>query len=227
MVTSVNSHRETRGRPRLRQDDDILSAALRAFAEHGYEKMSLRALNAEMGLSRGTINQRFTSKEQLWYAAVDHGFRRLIADINAELEQHPQHDDMSLLRNTFRAFLVASSRQPEMTRLMNQEGLHSTARLDHIVSEFILPALSTSMAAIDRLADAGQARRLPTRVLLFLLAHGAAAPFTLRALSERFDSVDGPVEPDGYIELATDVIMAALLAPGVAPPKNRRRNGRR
>jgi hypothetical protein len=40
--------------------------------------------------------------------------------------------------------------------------------LDHIVSEFILPALSTSMAAIDRLADAGRVRRLPTRVLLFL-----------------------------------------------------------
>jgi hypothetical protein len=58
------------------------------------------------------------------------------------------------------------------------------------------------------------------------LAHGAAAPFTLRALSERFDSVDGPLEPDGYIELATDVIMTALLAPGGAPPKNRRGNGR-
>ena len=219
MVTSVNTHRETRGRPRKREDDDILQAALRAFAEHGYEKMSLRALNAKMGLSRGTINQRFSSKEQLWYAAVDQGFRRLIADINAELEQRAPHDDMSLLRSTFRAFLVASWRQPEMTRLMNQEGLHSTARLDHVVSEFILPALSTPMAAIGRLADAGQVRRLPTRVLLFLLAHGAAAPFTLRALSERFDSVDGPLEPDRYIEVATDVIMAALLDPAVAPPK--------
>jgi AcrR family transcriptional regulator len=219
MVTSVNTHRETRGRPRLRDDDDILQAALRAFAEHGYEKMSLRALNAEMGLSRGTINQRFSSKEQLWYAAVDQGFRRLIADINGELEQLAPHDNMSLLRNTFRAFLVASWRQPEMMRLMNQEGLHSTARLDHIVSEFVLPTLSTSMAAMDRLADAGRMRRVPARVLLFLLAHGAAAPFTLRALSERFDCVDGPLNPERHIELATDVIMTALLEPGAAPPK--------
>jgi hypothetical protein len=108
---------------------------------------------------------------------------------------------------------------------MNQEGLHSTARLDHIVSEFILLALSTSMAALDRLADGGRVHRLPTRVLPFLLAHGAAAPFTFRALSERFDSVDGPREPDGYIELATDVIMTALLASGVAPRENRRRYG--
>jgi hypothetical protein len=104
-------------------------------------------------------------------------------------------------------------------RLMNQEGLHSSARLDHIMSEFVLPTLSTSMAAINRLADAGQMRRVPARVLLFLLAHGAAAPFTLRALSERFDCVDGPLEPDRRIELATDVIITALLDPGAAPPK--------
>jgi AcrR family transcriptional regulator len=198
---------------------DILQATLRAFAEHGYEKMSLRALNTEMGLSRGTINQRFSSKEQLWYAAVDHGFRRLIADINGELEQLAPHNDMSLLCNAFRAFLVASWRQPEMMRLMNQEGLHSTARLDHIVSEFVLPTLSTSMTAMDRLADAGRMRRVPARVLLFLLAHGAAAPFTLRALSERFDCVDGPLNPERHIELATHVIMTALLEPGAAPPK--------
>jgi AcrR family transcriptional regulator len=218
MVTSVNTRRETRGRPRLRGDDDILQAALRAFAEHGYEQMSLRALNAEMGLSRGTINQRFSSKEQLWYAAVDHGFARLVADINAELEQAAPDDDMSLLRRTFRAFLVASWRQPEMMRLMNQEGLHSTARLDHIVSQFVLPTLSTSLAAIDRLADAGRMRRVPARVVLFLVAHGAAAPFTLRALSERFDCVDGPLDPDRHIELATDVIMTALLDSGAAQP---------
>jgi hypothetical protein len=87
------------------------------------------------------------------------------------------------------------------------------------MSEFVLPTLSTSMAAINRLADAGQMRRVPARVLLFLLAHGAAAPFTLRALSERFDCVDGPLEPDRRIELATDVIITALLDPGAAPPK--------
>jgi AcrR family transcriptional regulator len=91
--------RETRGRPRIRDDDDILRAAVHAFAEHGYEGMSLRTLNADLGLSRGTINQRFRSKEQLWYAAVDHEFRHLIEDINAELQERTiPDDDLSLLR---------------------------------------------------------------------------------------------------------------------------------
>ena len=53
---------ETRGRPRIRQDDEILDAALRAFASQGYDAMSLRSLNAELGLSHGTISQRFGTK---------------------------------------------------------------------------------------------------------------------------------------------------------------------
>jgi AcrR family transcriptional regulator len=217
MPTSANTQRDARGRPPIRGDEDILQAALEAFAEHGYDKMSLRALNAAMGLSRGTINQRFSCKEQLWYAAAKHGFQHLIAEINAELAQSPSGDDLTLLHNTFRAFLAASWRHPEMVRLMNQEGLHSTARLDYVVSEFILPTLSVSIAAMNRLADTGRMRRVPARVLLFLLAHGAAAPFTLGALSTRFDSVDGALEPANHIALATDLIMAALRAPG-APP---------
>src|ERR1700752_1277021 len=87
MATDAVQTAETRGRPRIRDDDEILRAALHAFAEHGYDGMSLRTLNAEMGLSRGTINQRLRSKEQLWYAAVDHEFRCLTDDLNAELQR--------------------------------------------------------------------------------------------------------------------------------------------
>jgi len=202
---------ETRGRPRIREDDDILRAALHAFAEHGYDGMSLRTLNADMGLSRGTINQRFRSKEQLWYAAVDHEFRHLTDDLNAELQQRTIPDDeLSRLREGIRAFLVASARRPELVRLMNQEGLHSTSRLDHIVSTFTLPTLTPALRALNRLADAGVVRRVPARTLLFLIAHGAAAPFTLGPLSDRFDPIDGPLDAVAHVELVTDIIVSGL-----------------
>ena len=111
MQRTPNAHAQRRGRPRLRDDDDILRAALHAFAEHGYEGMSLRGLNAAMGLSRGTINRRFASKERLWYAAVDHGFHQLIADLNAEVQgRGVPADDLSLVREIIRAFLNCSTR---------------------------------------------------------------------------------------------------------------------
>ena len=51
---------------------------------------------------------------------------------------------------------------------------------------------------------------LPQLALLFLIAHGAAAPFTLGPLSDRFDPVDGPLDPIDHIELATDIIVSGL-----------------
>jgi len=221
---------ETRGRPRLREDDEILRAALQAFAEHGYDGMSLRTLNAEMGLSRGTINQRFGSKEQLWYAAVDHEFRCLIDDLNVELQQRAvPDDDLSRMREGIRAFLIASVRRPELVRLMNQEGLHSTSRLDHIMTSFTLPTLRPVWQAMNRLADAGVVRRVPARTLLFLIAHGAAAPFTLGPLSDRFNPVDGPLDPVEHIELVTDIIVSGLriAQPDGAGSSNHRSGGSR
>jgi AcrR family transcriptional regulator len=213
MAIAAGDTAETRGRPRIRDDDDILQAALHAFAEHGYQGMSLRTLNADMGLSRGTINQRFGSKEQLWYAAVDREFHHLIDDLNAELQQRTMpDDDLSRLREGIRAFLVASARRPELVRLMNQEGLHSTSRLDHVVTTFTLPTLTPAVRALNRLADAGVMRRVPARTLLFLIAHGAAAPFTLGALSDCFNPIDGPLDAVTHVELVTDIIVSGLRA---------------
>jgi hypothetical protein len=64
--------------------------------------------------------------------------------------------------------------------------------------------------ALDRLATAGRARHVPARTVLFLLAHGAAAPLTLRPLSEKFDPLDGPLDPMAHVELATDIIVSGL-----------------
>jgi hypothetical protein len=63
---------------------------------------------------------------------------------------------------------------------------------------------------MNRLADAKMLRRIPARTLLFLAAHGAAAPFCLQPLSERFDPVDGALDAITHVELMTDVIISGL-----------------
>jgi hypothetical protein len=67
--------------------------------------------------------------------------------------------------------------------------------------------------AAKRLATAGVLRTIPARTLLFLPAHGAAAPFALSPLSDRFDPVDGPLDAESHIEILTDVIMSGLRNP--------------
>jgi len=62
-----------KGRHRLLSDEVILRAALESFAAEGFESMSVRQLNTSLGLSHETVRQRFGSKRELYFAAVDFG----------------------------------------------------------------------------------------------------------------------------------------------------------
>src|SRR3982075_103182 len=71
-----------RGRPRkddqLAPADQVLAAAIEAFSVHGYNGVSLRTVNDELGVSRNLLYQRFGSKAELWHAAVDWAFSPLL-----------------------------------------------------------------------------------------------------------------------------------------------------
>ena len=64
-------------------DGDLLDLALDAFADGGYEGTSVRELCRRLGVSHNLVHERYGSKEQLWYAAIDHGFRRLASELGA------------------------------------------------------------------------------------------------------------------------------------------------
>jgi len=214
---------ETRGRPRIRQDDEILDAALRAFAAQGYDAMSLRSLNARLGLSHGTISQRFGTKERLYFAAIDLGFAQFVADVD-ERRRHllgpvDTPDDLADLRATIRAFLGAAQSRPELGRLMNQEGLASTARLRYIIETVMTPVFGVISGLLDRLRAAGRIRPVTTRGLFFLVGNGADAPFTLTALSESFDGFDGPLDPERHADDMTDLIMRGITVTGSDAPQ--------
>jgi AcrR family transcriptional regulator len=206
---------ETRGRPRIRQDDEILEAALQAFAAQGFDAMSLRSLNAQLGLSHGTISQRFGTKERLYFAAVDFGFVSFLTDLQDRRLQalgSGTPDDLADLRATIRAFLGAALIRPEFGRLMNQEGLHPTGRLTYIIEHVMTPLLASVGALLERLIASGRIRPVTARALFFLVAHGAEAPYTLSALSSAFDDFDGPLDPHRHADEVTDLLMRGMLA---------------
>ena len=213
---------ETRGRPRIRQDEEILGAALEAFAAQGYDAMSLRSLNAHLGLSHGTISQRFGTKERLYFAAIDLGFATFIADIDRR-RQHllaaaDPPDDLAELRATIRAFLGAALERPELGRLMNQEGLQPTVRLRYIVDSVMVPLMGVVGELLDRLRTTGRIRPVTARGLFFLVGHGAEAPYTLTALSEAFDGIDGPLDPERHADDMTDLLMRGITVEGADAP---------
>ena len=208
---------EPRGRPRLYEDGEILDLALESFASQGYDAVSVRSLNASLGLSHGTISQRFGTKERLYYAAVDHGFAEFIADVEREgrnaLAKIDDPGELDELKATIIGFLRAAWRRPELGRLMNQEGQEATERLSHIVDTVLIPMMTSAGALITSLREQRVIRPITTRGLFFLVTHGAEAPFTLTALSEVFNDIDGPLDPEAHSLMVAEVLIAGLRLP--------------
>jgi AcrR family transcriptional regulator len=194
--------------------------ALRAFATVGYDGVVLRTL--KLGGSHNLLNGRFGSKEALWYATVDWAFQPLVTRLATAFEP-TLTDPLDQLRITIRTFLLYSAERPELLGLMNIEGRQGTERLAYLYNTYIGPALEPVHRLLDHLADCGRTRRVSLRTFTFLLAHGAAAPFTLGPLARHFDAADplDPAEIEAHADLAADL----LSRPGkttLAPRSDRR-----
>jgi AcrR family transcriptional regulator len=214
-ATSAASQRRPRGRPRTEESpaslEEIFAVALRAFATVGYDGVVLRTLNRELGGSHNLLNGRFGSKEALWYATVDWAFEPLVMRLATAFDP-TLTDPLDQLRITMRTFLLYSAERPELLGLMNIEGRQDTERLSYVFNNYIAPALEPVNRLLEHLADSGRTRRVSLRTFHFLLAHGAAAPFTLGPLARHFDDADplDPAEIEAHVDLAADLLTRAL-----------------
>jgi AcrR family transcriptional regulator len=203
------------GRPRAQDApvtvEQILDASFCAFATYGYDGVAVRTLNRELGVSHNLIHQRFGSKQGLWYAAVDRAFSQQVTQLATAFDP-TLSDPLEQLNHAIRRFVHYSAEHPELLGLMNIEARVDSERLDYIYVTYVAPALAPLGRLLDHLHEKGRIRPISLRALFFLIAHGAAAPFTLTPLARHFDDTD-PLDPDHVAEqaaLTADVITSGL-----------------
>jgi AcrR family transcriptional regulator len=203
------------GRPKAQDApatlEQILDAAFRAFATYGYDGVAVRTLNRELGVSHNLIHQRFGSKQGLWYAAVDRAFGQQITELATAFDP-TLADPLDQLNHAIRRFVHYNAERPELLGLMNIEGRVDGERLDYIYANYIAPALAPLGRLLDHLRKEGRIRPITLQALFFLVAHGAAAPFTLAPLARHFDNTD-PLHPTQVAKqaaLTADLITSGL-----------------
>src|SRR2546428_9849790 len=69
-----------------RRREQILDAAARLFAKHGYAEADTQLLADELGVGKGTIYRYFPSKKELFLAAADRVMRQLRQRIDANIK---------------------------------------------------------------------------------------------------------------------------------------------
>jgi AcrR family transcriptional regulator len=201
------------GRPRAQDGTaidsaTILDAALQAFATHGYDGVSLRTLNRDLGVSHSLISQRFGTKRDLWRAAAEHGFGRMSQHM-ADVFDPTVSDPLEQLRLWVRRFLLVSAAHPELVGIMNIEGRQDTERLTYLYDHYTGPSMGRVKDLLDHLTAAGRIRPIPLRTFYFLVAHGAAAAYTLVDLAEKFDAAS-PLAAD-QVQVNAEIVTSLII----------------
>ena len=93
----------------------LVATARRAFAERGFARVSLDALAAETGVTRGALHHHFTTQSGLFEAVL----RAVDAEIAQELDRlyEAEKDRWKALRSCFHAYLDLALR-PDRRRIL-------------------------------------------------------------------------------------------------------------
>ena len=207
--------RRQRGRPRrdepAAEADDVLSAALHAFAVHGYHGVSVRTLNRELGVSHNALHQRFGSKEAVWYAAVDWGFGGLVSALLAG--DDAAADGVERLRVFVRTFVAYCARRPDLQRVINFEAGEGGARLTYLLSQYVAPVVRWFEPLYDELVAAGRIRAVPKELFYTMVTAGGGTLFSNAAAARQLfgDGVLGDDAVEEYAAAAADFVVGGLV----------------
>ena len=206
-----------RGRPQNHEAavsrEQILNAAINAFAASGFEAMSIRALTRELNVSHGLIHHYLGSKRALWEACVDVYFRALRDKMiglapAAETSASPPEAAREFIRVSVRL----SARYPGCVRILLDEGAQGGERLNYLLSKYLDPIGKAWVQAIEGLGDRSGIEAPDSRTLFFLITFGGSIPFCAPALAAYFDGE--PLQSEEAVESHADMV-ANLLVDGI------------
>ena len=117
----------------------IVSAAVSAFAEKGFEAASTRDIAERAGTDQGLLTYHFPSKDKLWRAAADSIFGQLAKKFELIITSLEFEDPRELARAAIREYVRFAAAHPEIFRFMVDEGNQSNARMRWLVDTHLKP----------------------------------------------------------------------------------------
>jgi AcrR family transcriptional regulator len=192
--------------------EEVLSAALHAFATHGYRGVSVRTLNRELGVSHNLLHQRFGSKLGIWYAAVDWGFGRLTEELGQAISS--SGDPLEQLHRFICTFVEFSARHPDLQRLVIQEGSSSSERLSHLLDRYVRPTIAALAPTLQGLARSRRIRPVAPEVIYHLMT-SAGTNYSSDALTRELFGAQALAAESipRYAEAVAGVILNGLTTP--------------
>ena len=199
--------RRGRGRPKrhLAPDrDEILRAALKAFARDGFNGTNLRRIAADAGVDVALVSRNFGPKLDLWKAVVDELARRMAAAQSEIMAPHgTDKPSAAQIADALRRFVAFNRAVPELGKFFVDEISRAGPRRDYVIDRLWRPHRDTMLPL---LADGGEAGLVPGQdpeMLLLMLMGAVAMPLLMLPV---IDAADAEGE-----RRMTDTVIAAFL----------------
>jgi len=193
----------------------ILSAALSAFAERGFDGATTRDIAGRAGVNLGLIQYYFAGKQNLWRSAVERAVAELRTGLDAILADSRVADDRERTRLLMRGYVRFVGLNPEFIRIMHDEGKRRGARMRWLTDRHVKPLYQAIRDLLERQQAAGT---LPAHIdalhFHYILIGAVGLVFHQAEECKRLTGVD-PSDP-AVIEAHADAVEHLLLGP---PPK--------
>lgn len=119
-----NSNKKKPGRPKneelvVRRRKQILEMAAKTFAQHGYPNTDVQTIADLLDIGKGTIYRYFSTKKELFFAAVERGMKCLSEKINHEISNIK--DPLDKFTKAIYSYLSFFDEYPEYIELLVQQ----------------------------------------------------------------------------------------------------------
>lgn len=200
---------------------EILHAATREFADHGYDGATTAGIARRAGVTQPLVHHHFGSKRGLWDAVV----ADLFSDLEAEFERTvaglgaaPREER---LRALLRAVVRFSGRRPELSRLIRTESSAGGEAFDALYDRWLDRWVHRFAREVGAAVKEGVARPLDERLAYFAMVGAATALFAEPQAARRAFRLD--VSREDTIERYADVVVDLLTEGLLARPRLTRR----
>ncbi len=187
----------------------ILEAALDLFSERSFEGATTRDIAARAGVTQPLLHYHFSSKDELWRAAVDRLFAELTAALAARQEGLRGVDELTAARLLVREFVSFSAHHPQVHRIITQECKVDGPRMDWLVERHIRPLYEVTAERFARLVEQKLMPDIPIPHLYYLVTGAGPTMFVLGPECRRLTGID-PTDPD-VIEVHADAVCRLLF----------------
>lgn len=159
---------------------EILQTALDLFSARGFAAVSLRDIADRVGVNHAMIRYHFGGKEELWRESAAFLFERLAQEIpppDPTVEQSP----VEALKRYIRGYVHYCARHPEHARLIVQESVEGSERLQWVADHYIRPNHARTLKLIEGSNIPAGLVGMDPVMLLYMVVAIAQMPYLVTA----------------------------------------------